>query len=409
MLAVVFTEREAFCREFHENLAKGGIFVATDATVELRSRVEVGLDLQFCRKFIVLEGEVVHCVPAQLASVGALPGVAVQFDRSVADLREAFENLVGSIPEPAAQQRASQPPAPADRRQAARYPARVVARVQNSEGEQLEGMTRNLSASGILFSLMGEPLPMGERVVVTLRNSQSGEVLEIPAAVMRHLEDEAGEVQALGLRFSPDEEFREKTMGFLRRLRDTDHTRRLGGISGDIQELGLVNLLQSFGLSSRQGTISLIHDNREGYIAFCQGALVAARVGRVTGAKALARLLRWQSGRFEFHAHIDEQLVREPPVSLEAAILDALREIDELNHGANSHFAPGTSFELASDGVARLGAELDKIECAIVDLVRVGANVRKLLDVIPESDARVHDVLVSLTEQGVLVPLVPDP
>ncbi len=408
MLAVVFAQMESFAREFHENLMKGGIFVKTDETLELRSRVEVGLDLRFCRKSIVLGGEVVHCVPIELASAGAVPGVAVQFDDSIADLRKTFEELVGPIPEPAE----SSPDAPvepgADRRKAERYPARVVAKVRDTQGEELEGLTRNLSGSGILFSLRGEAPPMGEQVVVTLTNPKSGEVLEIPAEVVRHLEGEAGDVQALGIRFSPDEKLQGKTKRFLRRLRDSEHTRRLGGISGDIQELGLVNLLQSFGLSSREGTITVTSGNQEGYIAFSEGALVATCVGRVTGIKALARLMRWKQGAFEFHARIDAQIVRDTPLSLEGAILNAMREIDEADRDADLQFEPGTTFELAVPKAENLASDPNKIEGAVLDLVRVGANVRKLLDVIPESDASIHNALANLIEQGALVPIVLD-
>ena len=184
--------------------------------------------------------------------------------------------------------------------------------------------------------------------------------------------------------------------------------RRLGGISGEIQELGLVNLLQSFGLSSREGTITVSHENQEGYIAFSEGALVATCIGRVTGIKALARLMRWKEGRFEFHARIEAQIVRDTPVSLESAILDSMREIEKVDREADSRLDAGTTFELGADEVEKLGTDLGKIEGAIIDLVRVGANVRKLLDVIPESDANIQKALASLVEQAALIPLVFD-
>jgi Tfp pilus assembly protein PilZ len=408
MLALVFTDMESFSREFHENLLKGGIFAKSEETFELRSRVEVGLDLQFCQKSLVLEGEVVHCVPIELASAGAVPGVAVQFDCSVAELRERVEALVGSVPEPTEVASDEQEEPGAERRKAPRYPARVVAKVRNARGEELEGLTRNLSGSGILFSVSGEPLPLGESVVVTLTNPKSNEVLEIPAEVMRHLSGEDGDVRALGMRFIPDEKSRAKTKRFLSRLSDTEHTRRLGGISGEIQELGLVNLLQSFALSSREGTITLTTETQEGYIAFCEGSLVATRVGRVSGIKALSRLMRWKTGRFEFHARIDSQIVRDTPVSLEGAILNAMKEMDEADRDAGLRFDPGTSFELDEDVIIRLAVDTGKIEGAIIDLIRVGANVRKLLDVIPESDAKIQESLSNLTECAALIPQVPD-
>jgi hypothetical protein len=139
-------------------------------------------------------------------------------------------------------------------------------------------------------------------------------------------------------------------------------------------------LLQSFSLSSQEGTVTVISGNQEGYIVFSQGSLVATRVGRVTGPKALLRILRWSEGRYEFHARIDNQIVRDPP---------------EL------------SFSLDPRRVASQGAELGKMECAIVDLIRVGANVRKLLDVIPEADLRIHEALTVLVDLEILIPETP--
>jgi hypothetical protein len=47
------------------------------------------------------------------------------------------------------------------------------------------------------------------------------------------------------------------------------------------------------------------------------------------------------------------------------------------------------------------------MECAIVDLIRVGANVRKLLDVIPEADLRIHEALTVLVDLEILIPETP--
>jgi hypothetical protein len=56
-------------------------------------------------------------------------------------------------------------------------------------------------------------------------------------------------------------------------------------------------LLQAFASSSSQeGTITAIHGNQEGYIAFGGGVLIATRVGRVMGIKALERMLQWEEG-----------------------------------------------------------------------------------------------------------------
>lgn len=403
MLAVRFADLEAFGREFHADLSKGGIFVATEEPHELRCRVEVGIELEFCKKFVVLEGEVVHCVPVDMASAGAVPGVAVQFDRSVNELRLDFEQLIGAIPEAVKKKSQPQEQPAVERRGANHETARIVARVRDAKGALLEGMPRNLSATGVLFSMPGDPLLLGEEVVVTLSNPSSGDVLDIPAIVMRYLEGEAGDVPAVGLQFRPEPGDERATQEFLSQLRDSEHARRLGGISGDIAELGLANLLQTFSQSSQEGTVSLTNGSHEGYIVFKQGALVATRLGRVRGVKALVRLLQWEAGRFEFHARIDDDVVRDASMHLEGALLKATRQIDELGAASVETFSPGTTFTRVPNVSGVLTSDFGKIESAILDLVDVGTNVRKLLDVIPETEVRVKEALVALVGDGILV------
>ncbi len=407
MLAVTFNDLESFCREFHANLTKGGIFVPSEETFELRSTVEVGIDLRFCNEALVLTGEVVHCVPPELASAGAVPGVAVQFERPVSELRALFKGLVGEIPEPGA---APQPAGPdgSERREAERETARVAARVATLDGIELRGLTRNLSISGLLFSVSDEPVAVGEAVIVTLEDGETKESVEIPAEVVRHVEGDGDDVMALGIRFDLDPERDLWAQEFLKRVCDQEHTRRLGGINGDIEELGLANLLQSFGQSSPEGTLTVIDGGLEGSIAFESGMLVATQLGRVRGRKALARMLRWTSGSFEFHARIDPALERDTPQHLDGAILDAMREVDEAEARPGPRPGPRTRFRVDDATFQELASDLGKLECAIVDLARVGANVRKLLDVIPESDADIEAALDELLQTGVLAEEIAD-
>ena len=62
-LRIQFDDADAFRDEFHKNIAKGGAFIATARTFELRSIIEVELDLGFCGENLVLEAEVVHELP----------------------------------------------------------------------------------------------------------------------------------------------------------------------------------------------------------------------------------------------------------------------------------------------------------------------------------------------------------
>ena len=223
MLVVAFVDLDAFCREFHENLSKGGIFVPTDRSVDLRSRVEVGIDLQFCEEHMMLQGEVVHCIRAELASAAAVPGLAVQFDNTVKEIRDAVTALIGEIPEPASDHPVAEPSSGVDRRKSKRATARVSALVRDLDGVRMDGMTRDLSTSGIQLSLTGDAPPVGQAVVVVLTNPSRKESLEIPSEVVRHVLSVAGDAVAIGIQFRSDAACREKNKNFMNRLRSPAH------------------------------------------------------------------------------------------------------------------------------------------------------------------------------------------
>ena len=89
-------------------------------------------------------------------------------------------------------------------------------------------------------------------------------------------------------------------------------------------------MLQSFASSSQKGTITAIHGNQEGYIAFGGRVLIATRVGRGKGIKALERMLQWEEGRFDFHARIDPDIERDAPTYLKGSVLEAMASLVDL-------------------------------------------------------------------------------
>jgi Tfp pilus assembly protein PilZ len=398
VLGVVFSTPESFEKEYHANLSKGGLFVATDESHELRTTVEIGIELAFAGRSFTFEGEVVHCVPKELAAAGAVPGVAVQLKNAIGELNDLFGEFVsGNRPSP-------KPTLPkgAERRRTERGTARVHARVCTQDGRQLEGLTRDVSQGGILFSLTGDPLPVKEKVEIFVTEPGSGRQMQIPGMVMRHAKDKNGQVNAMGIQFTPPAGRKVEVVAFLRELEQAEHSRRLGGITGAIAELGLGNLLQTLSMSSPRGTLAVMRDGEEGFIAFGDGQLIGAQVGRVVGTKALARMLCWTDGSFEFHARVDSELACGESISLQAAMLDAARQADE----AQASAAPTVDMTavLRVDEVASAAAgEIGKVEEAVLDLLRVDSPLARIVDVIPEPDSEIHRAIANLLEQGLVV------
>jgi hypothetical protein len=355
----------------------------------------------------------VHCVTAEHAGA-ANAGVAVQFLLAAAELRDRFERYVpqnarSEAPEPpprgaAAKKRAADAEEDDDegRRRKKRGKARVTAKVETSH-LTLDGSTRDLSENGVLLSVDGIDLTVGKVVRLTLVHPDSHESFEVSGRVARHVEGE-GTVAAVAIEL--DGGGGEGFDGFVREAQAADSRRRERGIAGSIEELGMGNLVQMFGKFSRAGTLHATCGAEEGVASFEGGALRHCRLGTLTGTKALARLLSWEGGHFQFHSELDPVADLPDPMPLEAALLEAARQVDEMRRVEPGTLDPNARLRLDVKALASHDSTFTKTEEAVVDLAGAGLTVRRLLDVIPESDAQILEAIRSLAERG-LVEILP--
>lgn len=392
ILQVSFESAEALQKEYAANLVHGGVFIPTEEAAEPRERVQVEFFLAFSGDHFTMTGEVVHVVTPEMAEMGAIAGVAVQFDSSARTVQERIEPLcaLGGTP--------TRQPADLGRRRAPRARARVAAQIRGKAGE-VAGPTRDLSRSGVLVSVAGKGIPVGEKVRLSLTHPTSGDSLEVDGVVVRDIHGDGG-VSGLGIAFEPGEDERADLGRFVDGVQSAEHTRRLGGITGGIAEFRLQNLLQMFASTVPAGTLTLQRDQHEGVIGFEGGTLCFVRLGAVSGRKALVRLLTWTEGRFEFHASLDSLEEREAPVPVDAAVFDAMRLLDEgaLIDRSGLHAAAKpriTGADVEAD-------DLSKLEATVLELVRVDFTVGRMLEVIPEPDPEIYRALVSLSERGAI-------
>jgi len=396
-LRVDFATTEIFHREHSQNLAQGGVFVPTRDSFELREPVSVELLLAFCKKRVVMKGEVVHIVTPELAATGAKPGVAVQFAGSPAEVRRRLAPLVsacGSVPPP--------PLEDGGRRAAPRVAARISVRIDGG-GSVADGTTRNLSQSGALVAVDGSDWTPGQKVRLALEHPLTGEVMEMGGAIAREIET-GGDVAALGIAFEPAPAHRDDVARFVEQVQSIEHTRRLGGISGSIAELGVQNLVQMLGSAAQEGTLVMRCGEDEGVIGFHAQMLRSARLGSATGMKALVRLLSWEDGSFDFTARLERDEEAEAPLPVAAAVFEAVRGLDELQRLDSSRLPLDATVVVVaeSDSPAGGGDPLTKIEAAVIDLARVGFTVQRIVDVIPETDPEILRALATLADRGVI-------
>jgi len=415
-LKLHFDDPVAFRKEYRENIVQGGAFIRTGGRFSLREAVVVEVELGFAGVTAELDAEVVHCVSAEHAGEAGA-GVAVQFLLAAADLRDRFERYVpqlgraAELEDPSARELPFGPDASeaaeledgtgeprGGRRRRRRAPARVPAKLETTH-VSLDGRTRDLSESGVLLSVDGSDLPIGKPVRLTLVHPDTGERLEVEGRVARHVAG-AGTVAAVAIDFDPASAA--GLGGFVRDVHALEARRRERGIAGAIAELGMGNVIQMFGKFASTGTLTASSGAEEGVIAFEGGCLRHCRLGALTGTKALARLLSWEEGHFEFHAEVDALQGEPPAIPLEGAILEAARQLDEMRRVEPGTLDPSARLRLDAKALGSHGEPLSKTEEAVVDLAAAGLSVRRLLDVIPESDAQILDAIRSLAERGLI-------
>jgi hypothetical protein len=439
-LKLAFADPAELAAEFERNIAAGGAQIPCDRKLDLREFVEVEFDFRWRGASLVFEAEVVFC------GTGV---VAVQFRKPASELRGDLapympsaanpetggkapraqpSDLFGDvdrerddsrptrptlpqIPDPRAKTvlRVSRDAAPlrggdplvdvGDRRKAARSVARVPALLQSTH-VKLEGRTRDLSETGVLISADGSDLPLGKSVELELQHPESGERLAVHGKVSRHVTTD-GTVAAVGIHFDEPPERASELRNFVSDVKRAESERARSGISGRIEELGIANLIQMLGQSSPLGTLTATHGAEEATLAFEGGALRYALLGPLRGVKALARVLQWSTGTFSFTRSVDGITDEGNPVPLQSALLEAARQVDEA--GRVSKLDMTRRFD--ADRAANVSAgELTKLEEAVLDLAAAGLTVRRMIDVIPDSDAAVQEAIRALLERGLLRP-----
>jgi Tfp pilus assembly protein PilZ len=394
-LRIDFATEAAFRGEYVSNIANGGVFVETNAGFSVREPVRVDLVLQWCGDAISLDGEIVHVVPAEAAGSGGRAGVAIQFSLRASDLRARFEPVLARMA--ADDARVSGP----GNRVARRARVRVPIVVRTTDGRELEGRSRDLSTTGALVEVGGDPVATGEVVQLAIANPTTAQEVDLHGTVMRTVRGPGPRV-ALGVRFEIPPSEIDAVGSFLRELQVSEQSRRLGGITGPIAEIGIENVLQMFGTCSLQGTLSLAHGDEEAVVVFEAGMLRGVQLGDAFGRKALARLLAWRTGTFEFNARPSPALYRGEPMPLDAAVLDALRLLDESRAADPGAFPATARLRVDREKLAVAGAELSQAEEAILDLAAVGMSVGKVIDVIPEPDEEIRQQLGRLVERGLI-------
>jgi DNA-binding response OmpR family regulator len=154
-----------------------------------------------------------------------------------------------------------------------------------------------------------------------------------------------------------------------------------GGFGGSLVDIGLVDLVQTFEIGRKSGTIQ-IDGPRSGVVYFREGNVIGAESGNATSESAFYRLLNSSEGTFE----VRFRPVERPDsieLSTQALLLEGIRRVDECGRMLEQLPPAETVFELDPDGLTN---QLSEIPDHVNGLLRLFDGKRTLKQVLEQAD-----------------------
>jgi CheY-like chemotaxis protein len=182
--------------------------------------------------------------------------------------------------------------------------------------------------------------------------------------------------------------------------RDTE-----SGITGDLVQVPLPDLLQMFAINRRTGTLMLTEPGAtrgmgQGFIYLKDGETINALLGHIEGEKALFRLLGWRIGRFEF---IPDQAVTELRIRtpIHTLLLESARQRDEWDKLREELPAAGTELRLRTR-VASLPPGIHPLTQEVLLLLEFHSRIEEIVDNCSAPDYQVLRTLHTLLRKGIV-------
>jgi len=175
-----------------------------------------------------------------------------------------------------------------------------------------------------------------------------------------------------------------------------------GNVSGTLEELPVVDLLESVAKGRQSGTAVFRAHSTTATVYFRRGEIVDATLKRLRGEEAVYRLLTWREGRYDVTLGPS---ARAAVVELETSTLleTGLRQAEEFHVLAES--LPPLEAILEVD-FPRLRSLADEVPDSIEALLRLFDGKRTLFEIVDDSpfdDRSTLRTLMQLHDEGVLI------
>ncbi|HEX2731631.1 MAG TPA: response regulator, partial [Polyangiaceae bacterium] len=172
--------------------------------------------------------------------------------------------------------------------------------------------------------------------------------------------------------------------------------------SGTLDDMGVVDLLQTLEVSRKSGMARISSGQREVIVYFRDGKVIDAEHGRLRGEEAIYRALLWTNGSFEvqFRSIDNAEVVT---TSTQALLMEGMRRVDEWGRLAEQLPSSTAVFDVRSD---QLLERLPEIPDELNGIIRLLDGTRSLMAVIDESpfeDLSTLQAISKLHFEGLLV------
>lgn len=178
--------------------------------------------------------------------------------------------------------------------------------------------------------------------------------------------------------------------------------------SGQLADMGVVDLLQTFEVSRKSGVAHITHRGFEAHVYFRDGKVVDANLGRLAGEEAVYRTLIWNEGGFEVEfCRVDN--ADTITSSTQGLLMEGMRRVDEW--GRLMEALPGLDglFEVDSEALLH---RLSEIPDELNGILRLFNGKRSLMDVVdasPFEDLSTLSTISKLFFEGLLVEVEREP
>ncbi len=182
--------------------------------------------------------------------------------------------------------------------------------------------------------------------------------------------------------------------------------------SGSIEDMAVVDLLQTFEVSRKSGVVHLTNGAAQAHIYFREGKLVDAELGPLRGEEVIYRTLIWNEAEFEveFREVKNEDLIATPTQGI---LMEGMRRVDEWGRLTEQLPPLSTVFEI-DDG--QLAERLNEIPDELNGILRLLDGRRSLMQIVDESPFEDLSTLATISKlffEGLLLqrgeaPVEPD-